>query len=409
MEEQEKSIREIYMNDTKNLIPVAVALVKKLDIKLYNGVLYFKCGTRYINDNNKLLREISKHIQLKSTQLNEIISQIRIYGELIENSDFKLCVRNGVLSNYTIENIDYGFTPFYLDVTYKPNAYDENVDTFLNFICKDRNDMRLVIEELIGHILLINRFPHKLFFITGSGANGKSTFLEMLNNFIGDLASHIDIRSFDDGTCVASLVGKLVNIADDIDPLWIDKSKNLKTLASGNTISVRPVYAYPIDVKNTATLIFTTNEPPTFKDKSKGITRRLVIIPFENKVHEINYNLDNLLSTDNAKSYLLNLALKGIERIYNNHWQLSNSETIANATNDYYIERDNILAYLNAFPDIINKPINEVYKDYSIYTERNGNHVYSINKFSRRLSDLGYHSVTTNINGTSVKVIKVKD
>ena len=39
--------------------------------------------------------------------------------------------------------------------------------------------------------------------------------------------------------------------------------------------------------------------------------------------------MDDLLSTDNAKSYILNLALTGVKRIYDNKLELSASETIS--------------------------------------------------------------------------------
>ena len=148
------------------------------------------------------------------------------------------------------------------------------------------------------------------------------------------------------------IIGKIVNVADDVDAIYLEKSKNLKTMASGNTVGARAIYSQPITLKNTATLIFTANEPPVFKDKSDGIGRRLVIIPFDNKVKERIYNFDELLSTDNAKSYLLNLGLAGIKRIYTNKLEISTSETIEGATKQYYLDNDSVLSYLNDYPSI---------------------------------------------------------
>lgn len=86
---------------------------------------------------------------------------------------------------------------------------------------------------------------------------------------------------------------------------------------------VRPIYSTPYRMKNKATLIFTANEMPLFKDKSGGIERRLVLIPCDNVVQKIDFRIDDKLSTANAKSYLLNLALDGMYRIQSNGGKIS--------------------------------------------------------------------------------------
>lgn len=396
-----------YNGDPKNMIEFAEWVCKALDIKIFNGTLYFRDGLNYSKDKIKLNKAINKYIKLKRSQMTELEAQLYIYAELVDNKKkFNIKLRNGVIVEDNVVDYDCGFTPFYLDVSYDPNAYDKNVDKFLDFLTCGRHDERVVIEEILGHILLVDRFPHKIFFLTGSGANGKSTFVEMITKWTGDLSSHIDIANFDDGTSLISLIGKIVNVADDVDAIYLEKSKNLKTMASGNTVGARAIYSQPITLKNTATLIFTANEPPVFKDKSDGIGRRLVIIPFDNKVKERTYNFEDLLTTDTAKSYLLNLGLGGIKRIYANKLEISESETIEGATKQYYLDNDSVLSYLNDYPSIENNPVGSVYEAYSDYCEDSNLKPVSLNKFSRRLKDLGYDVVSTTILGKRVRVIK---
>lgn len=222
------------------------------------------------------------------------------------------------------------------------------------------------------------------------------------------IASHIDIANFNDGTSLVSLKDKLVNISDDVDAIYLEKSKTLKTLASGNTISDREIYGKPVEIKNTATLIFTANELPVFKDKTNGLIRRLVIIPFNNIVKEIIPNLSELLSTDSAKSYLLNLGLNGIKRIYDNNLELSKCETINQATMQYHLDTDSVRAFINERPKIINVPIRDVYDNYVKFTQSCNKQIVSSNVFSRRLNALGFTSKPTNINGKTTRVFIVK-
>lgn len=405
--ELEININGQYNGDPKDMIDFAEFIVKELDIKIYNYNLYFKDGLNYSKDKIKLNKAINKYLKLRRSQMTELEAQLYVYAELIDpKQKFNVKLRNGVIIEDNVVEYDCGFTPFYLDVVYKPDAYDKNVDDFLNFICCGREDMRVVVEEILGHILLVDRFPHKIFFLTGSGANGKSTFVEMITKFTGELSSHIDIANFDDGTSLVSLVGKLVNVADDVDAIYLEKSKNLKTMASGNTVGARAIYSQPITLKNTATLIFTANEPPVFKDKSDGIGRRLVILPFENKVKERIYNLDELLSSDNAKSYILNLALAGAKRIYDNKLEMSESNTIAEATKQYYLDNDSVLAYLNEYPTINNNPVTTVYEAYEDFCEESNLKAVSRTKFSRRLTSLGYTLKSTTMLGKRVRIIE---
>ena len=402
----EVNVNGQYNGDPKDMISFGEFIAKELDVKIYNGSLYFKDGLNYSRDKIKLNKAINKHLKLRRSQMTELDAQLYIYAELIDNKqNFLVKLRNGVIVEDNVVDYDCGFTPFYLDVSYDANAYDQNVDDFINFICCNRKDMRTVLEEILGHILLVNKFPHKIFFLTGSGANGKSTFVEMITKFTGELSSHVDIANFDDGTSLASLIGKIVNVADDVDAIYLEKSKNLKTMASGNTVGARAIYSQPITLKNTATLIFTANEPPVFKDKSDGIGRRLVIIPFENKVKQRIYNLDELLSTDTAKSYLLNLALQGAKRIYDNKLEMSTSETIEQATKQYYLDNDSVLAYLNDYPAIDNNPIGTVYEAYEEFCEDSNLKAVSRTKFSRRISSLGYTIKVVKMLGKATRII----
>ena len=395
-----------YNGDPKDMISFAEFIVKELDIKIFNGTLYFKDGLNYSKDKIKLNKAVNKYLRLRRSQMTELEAQLYIYADLIDNKQkFLVKLRNGVIVEDNVVDYDCGFTPFYLDVTYNPEAYDKHVDKFLDFLCCSRKDERNVLEEILGHILLVDRFPHKIFFLTGSGANGKSTFVEMITKWTGELSSHIDIANFDDGTSLISLIGKIVNVADDVDAIYLEKSKNLKTMASGNTVGARAIYSQPITLKNTATLIFTANEPPVFKDKSDGIGRRLVIIPFDNKVKERIYNLDELLSSDNAKSYLLNLGLAGIKRIYDNKLEISTSETIEGATKQYYLDNDSVLAYITDYGSIENNPVSTVYEAYTEYCEDSNLKAVSLNKFSRRLKSLGYNVIPNKILGKTVRTI----
>lgn len=382
--------------DATDMIGTSKYLVDTLEIKLFNNQLYFKNGNHWINDDNKLLRAVDNYIELLHSKDKELINQFMKRAELIEEEFFPVQLKN----NYYIENGEIiegtpeDFTPYYLDVAYDPKAYNQDVDNFLDFLTLDRLDLRHVVEDMLGHVLMSKGFPHKVFFFIGEkGANGKSTFLEMLNSFIGDLGTNISLENFNDATSVVELEGKLVNVGDDIDVSFLESSSNFKILASGNTLMVRPIYATPYRMKNKATLIFTANGMPTFKDKSGGIARRLIIIPCDNEVKEVDFEIDEKLSSDEAKSYILNLALKGLKRIQTNGGSISESETINDLVKQYLTESNNILQFL---ADVgINLDLTDVqnYEEYQNFCNKHGVNPYKKTAFTQEVKRAGYDQV----------------
>src|SRR5699024_11031093 len=169
--------------------------------------------------------------------------------------------------------------------------------------------------------------------------------LKMLQSFVGDLFTNVPLDKFDDDTTVYSLLGKILNVADDINASYLEKSSNFKTIASGDPVRIRPIYSPSITLNSKATLIFTCNEIPVFKDKSGGIKKRMRVIPCDAKVVKRDRDIDDTLSTDNAKSYILKLALAGVERILKNG-DLTKCEAVDEITRKYFIESDSVLAFL---------------------------------------------------------------
>ncbi|NNU89780.1 phage/plasmid primase, P4 family [Anoxybacillus sp. CHMUD] len=404
--DKKKKGQAVQFLNEKDIVMTSEVLVQRLDIKYYQQKLYFKQDDHYVHNDNKLLREIDKLIKLKPNQHKQLIELFKIKSEYIEEQDFPIKLPGGyIIDDGEVIEADYGFTPYYLNVQYQEDAYDEHVDQFLDFFTMNRKDLRMVIEEMFGHILMTHSFPHVVFFFQGhKGNNGKSTFLKMINAFAGDLASQLTLNDFNDATSVAFLEGKLVNIGDDIDASYMEQSKNFKTLASGDPIMVRPIYQQPFKLKNRATLIFTCNDMPTFKDKSGGIARRVVVIPCDNHVKRRDLDLDQKLSTPNAKSYILRLALEGIQRIKANGGKLTDSLTIQAKTKEYFIASDSVLAFESENQHLIlNRPAKDVYHAYVAFCFENGLREVGKVEFGRRLANVGYETKVRKINGKPIR------
>lgn len=393
----------------KDMVMTSEVLTKRLDLHYYNHQIYFKYNDRYITDTNKLLREIDKHIKLKPSQHKQLLDLFKIKSRAVEDDDFVIQLPNGVvLDDGEPIVIEAGFTPYYLDVQYDEDAYDEHVDKFLDFFTCNRSDLRTVIEEMFGHILLTKAFPHKVFFFQSEkGNNGKSTFLKMLQAFTDGLYTNVPLDKFDDDTAVYGMSGKLANISDDINASYLEKSANFKTLASGDPVMIRPIYSTPITIRSKATLIFTCNKMPQFKDKTGGIARRLVVIPCDAEVVKIDEEIDEKLSSESAKSYILKLAIDGIKRIRANGNKLSDSTTIEQQTIEYFLQSDSVLSFLHHYEEqIIEKKVRDVYAMYVAYCEEENFKPVGSTEFGRRLKKEGWESYQRKFNGNNSRVYR---
>ena len=406
------SLNDCFGEDGKiNIYLLSDYINHKLDVKIYNKILYYKQKDHYIAfDGLNMFREVSKIVDLKKNQDTEMEHQLMKKAKIIDYDSFPVKFRNGyLLDGKDIIRKDLVFTPFLLNVDYVPESYDKNVDDFLNFLTCNRKDLRNLVEELLGHILMTSSFPHKAFFlVANSGSNGKSTFLTMLSNFAGELSTPLALEELNQPVNLFTLQGKLVNLGDDIDAKYLESSRLFKTLVAGNEIMVKALYKMPTKLRNTATLIFTSNDMPYFKDKSGGIARRIAIIPCDNVVKEIDIHIDKKLSTDNAKSYLLNLALQGMNRIIENGGKLSNSETVDKTVNTYLTENDSFLSFMDSVEyNIDGNMFSLVYSKYVDHCEEYGFQSISKNKIGRRLRDMGYDVVAKkNKNITSKIIVK---
>jgi len=75
----------------------------------------------------------------------------------------------------------------------------------------------------------------------------------------------------------------------------------------------------PFKYRNYAKLIMAANEIPKSADKTDGYYRRFVIIPLDAKINstdiDFDPNINDKITTDEAKSYLLKLAISGLKRL----------------------------------------------------------------------------------------------
>jgi putative DNA primase/helicase len=143
-------------------------------------------------------------------------------------------------------------------------------------------------------------------------------------------------------------------------------------------------------------MIFSVNNLPPSVDKSNGFFRRIVIIPFNAVFSENNPNFDpNIIekvSTEEAKSYLFNIALRGLANILKNNYITIPNE-VQTLVRNYEIDNNSVLQWIeDNMNNIEGRIVNEVYTDYCLYCSNNNQAAVQLRKFNteimKRHSDL---------------------
>ena len=124
-----------------------------------------------------------------------------------------------------------------------------------------------------------------IFYDDGVGGTGKSTLLEVLTMIVGEnFTSNVLLDQFGNRFIFANMLGKYLNIGDDNGRN--DELQNvgtLKSIITGNRVTIDRKNISPIEVRIFAKQLFATNILPYIDFTDGGIMRRLNIVPM-NKI-----------------------------------------------------------------------------------------------------------------------------
>lgn len=310
-------------------------LMRENHVKRIKGQLHvyregvYVSGYKYIeNSMQKLLPTLTSRQRTETLKYLEVMNPDDNDTETDVNL---IAFRNGILNIRTMELLP--FSPEYIITNkipwdYNPNAYSEVLDNALNqWSCND-HEIRLLLEECVGYCLYRKNHLEKAFILTGQGANGKSTFLDVIKNLLGTKNySPLDLCEMDEQFATTMMNEKLANIGDDISTDYL-KGKTLsifKKAVTGNQFKAENKGVDAYTMKPTAKLLFSANKIPRFPSAGlKAIKRRLVIIPFNatferqlsdgSENPDYDFMLGEKLKQQSSMEYMILLAVEGLKR-----------------------------------------------------------------------------------------------
>lgn len=369
-------------------------LMENNEYRKYAGSLYIYERGKYYEDDEKnsriKLAMINKLPSLKTKDQNETYQNIKLKAQEGIPNEFPLIInfRNGMFNLEKDEYLPHNagvFTLNQMNCVYNPEATCKYVDTLLDNVSCNNAAIRNLLEELLGYILIGDCRFQKSFILLGEGANGKSVFLDMIVNWLGaENCSSLALEDLSDRFRPSQLVGKIVNIGDDSGADLLKNTAIFKKLVTGDPITLEFKHGQPFSYANRAKMIFSANNLPPSSDKSNGFMRRMTIIPFNAKFLPGNDDYDPLInekvSSEEAKSYILNIAIKAAKRLLKNK-QFTIPQAVKNELDKYEIANNNVLSYIMEVPPIVDKDVTKTYANYCLFCVKNNTSPYKVNKF----------------------------
>ncbi len=375
-------------------------LRREYNIILINKTLHAYIDGVYIGGTYEIERLIVKHIPtLTKAKRSEVLALLQITAHETQLSEpDKIVVNNGLLNLKTLDLEP--FTPDYIalnkiPIDYNPDAASPVVDHVLNKICCKDTKLRLLVEEMVGYPLLRRPEMGKCFILTGKGSNGKSTLLDMITEMLGDNnISSIGMEELEQRFKTAEIVGKLANIGDDISNGYMAENSKFKKLVTGEPIMVEKKGVDPYKIKNYGKLIFSANEVPRVNDTSNGLSRRLILVPFNARFKSTDPDYDpfikDKLLTRESLEYLLLLGIQGLRRIlYENHMNFTNVDSVIKELQEYEKVNNPVVMFIDEHK-IENEEVQYVYNKYMMWCTSGGMKPLNRNKFVRELTSHGY-------------------
>lgn len=171
------------------------------------------------------------------------------------------------------------------DAGYDPNATAPTFARFLERIQPDQS-MREFLARLLGHTLTGQVLEHLMAILYGTGANGKTTLVEIVRKVLGDYATTTDPGLLIDRgeahpTGIADLFGLRLAITHETDSGRRLAEGTIKRLTGGDEVKARRMREDFWSFDPTHSIVMVTNHRPVVTGTDEGIWRRLRLVPFD--------------------------------------------------------------------------------------------------------------------------------
>lgn len=284
-----------------------------------------------------------------------------------------------------------------------PVTFDPEVECFFWHSCLDKwldGNENLIrwVQKALGYSIVADVSEQVLFFLHGSGANGKSTFLQTILSVLGDYADQAPpsllIQKQNNGLPVeiADLRGLRFVSTVEVEQGRRFAEVLLKQLTGGDRVRARRWFENYQSFEPTWKIWLAANHRPSVRGTDHAIWRRLALIPFTVQIPQSEQDPHLLEKLRSEKSGIFNWILEGC--------QLWLKEGLApwpnevQAANDEYRTEQDILGLFLSECTIEGADVPEkagkLYSTYKDWADSNGHKAENNTVFKEQMLARGY-------------------
>lgn len=414
-----KSNVESYFDAHNRFIPKALAdeILKAFnvitfrdtkEIAVYAGGVFKVIGGEDILK-VEALRRLGPHF--KSNRITETIEYIKlktlIERDSINTEQLLINVRNGMydvtLNTLRPHHPKYKST-IQLNVKYNSSALCPNILKFMQEVVSSE-DM-LVLLQYTGYSCIQDIKQQRALVIEGPMQNGKSTFIDLVCNMVGqENVAEQSIQSLNtDRFAKAQLNGRLINMFPDLPKKKLYDNSVFKMLTTDLWIDGEEKYVRKFRFKNTIHQIYSANQLPDVDDPDElAFFRRWIIITFPNSFSGKNADKNMLekLTTETEISGLFNIAMIGLRELLS-HDMFCYTQNVKDIQMRYLSKSNPVLAFVSNFveysdTDIIKQDLYIAFADWC--KSQNITPTIANNIFGQKIKELHYESGRSSDDG----------
>jgi putative DNA primase/helicase len=334
------------------------------------------------------------------------IPELNVKTDDLDKDPWLFNVRNGTLDLRTGELREHNQNDLITriaNVDYDPNADCPTWKKFIMEIMNFNADLIHFIQNAAGWAVTGDTSEQTMFILFGTGANGKSTFLNTIMNLLGDYAIATPTETFmkKSGDQITNDIARLRGTRF-VTTTEAEHGKRLsepliKQITGNDRMTARFLYGEFFNFTPTFKIWMATNHKPVIKGTDHGIWRRIKLIPFITRIEEDRQDkhLEQKLMRESPG--ILNWLLEGAMRWCKEGLQTPN--VIIHATDEYRAEMDIIGNFIKercVQGDGFVIRARELFKCYQDWCGENNEHASCERLFSLRLKELGLGQKRSN-------------
>jgi P4 family phage/plasmid primase-like protien len=333
--------------------------------------------------------------------------QVRVHASDFDRDPWLLNVLNGTLDLRTGTLRPHrreDLITKLASLPFEPDALAPAWDRFVRQIMADNNRLVVFLQRATGYSLTGVTSEQVLFIAYGVGANGKSTFLKLISEVLGDYAVQTPSDTLmvkREGAISNDLArlqrARLVTAIETEDGRRLAEAL-VKQLTGGDPVPARFLYREFFEFVPEFKLFLVANHKPRIRGTDHAVWRRIRLVPFEVVFDPPDKGLRDRLRAELPG--ILAWAVRGCL-----DWQrngLGLPEEIRDATETYRRDEDALAQFLEEV--CIQAPTARVrfadlYAAYTAWCEQNGERPLSTRSLGMKLAEKGF---APNTGGTRV-------